>query len=166
MMGLTTDEVFIVKPGGRRSGPHGASVQPKVTLIFDIDLDVENGDEVHRTLPNGKTEVFRVIESHFIRGPGDELSHWELKVAKGQPAPARSSTTVNIHNSTAFQVGDFNTINIQNAITELVGQIDRASGTELEKKEAKSLVARALQHPLVSAVLGSTAGHLIDLLKS
>jgi len=78
---------------------------------------------------------------------------------------ARSSYTIGaIHVAGSAQVGDGNTQNIYNVFQEVIDKIDRAEATSQEKAEAKSLLAKFLEHPLTSSVVGGVAGSLTGLL--
>ena len=59
--------------------------------------------------------------------------------------------TININGSSGFQVGDYNSQSITVGIEALLQQIDASSTTVEEKAEAKSLLRKLLEHPLVSA---------------
>lgn len=78
---------------------------------------------------------------------------------------ARSSYTIGaIHVAGSAQVGDGNTQNIYNVFQEVIDKIDRAEATQEEKAEAKSLLAKFLEHPLTYSVVGGVAGSLTGLL--
>ena len=78
---------------------------------------------------------------------------------------ARSSYTIGaIHVAGPAQVGDGNTQNIYNIFQEMIDKIDRADATPEEKAEAKSLLAKFLEHPLTTAVVGGVSGSLTGLL--
>jgi hypothetical protein len=74
------------------------------------------------------------------------------------------STTINIHNSTGVQVGDYNTQLIQATFNKLIQRIEQSSVSPAEKAEAKSRLVTFLAHPLVSSVLGSAAGAVLAAL--
>lgn len=58
------------------------------------------------------------------------------------------------------QVGNGNIQNIQSAIASLQQQIDTASASKAEKDEAKGLLAKFLEHPLVCSIIGGVTGAL------
>jgi len=66
--------------------------------------------------------------------------------------------TINITESSGFQVGDHNSQSISVGIQALLQQIDESSATTEEKAAAKSLVHKLLEHPLVSAIVGGAIG--------
>lgn len=71
---------------------------PEYGITFAVDADVEDGDEVTDTLPNGKTKTMRLREVHVLQNPfpmGDSMldhtgAKYDLVSAKSalrQPAP-------------------------------------------------------------------------------
>lgn len=161
---MHTDLVWLVKPDGRRLGPYNTRIGPIVS-IFEPDLDVDEGDHLERPLPNGKLEIHHIIECNYSQGLISIGPHWSLKLRKGpeKEKPQIKHTTVNIHNSTGIQVGDHNTQHIEQAITDLLRQLEESGAPREEIEQAKGKIAKMLEHPLVSAVLGSGVGALISL---
>lgn len=66
--------------------------------------------------------------------------------------------TINISGSTNVVVGDNNAVS--QSVRDLVAAIESSSGTPEQKAQAKSLLRKFLEHPLVSAVAGGTIGLL------
>lgn len=62
-----------------------------------------------------------------------------------------------------IQIGENNNQNIQNAITQLVSEIDSMNVPEEQKKEAKNLLGKFLEHPIISGVLSGVALKAIGL---
>jgi hypothetical protein len=58
------------------------------------------------------------------------------------------------------QVGNGNVQNFQNFFNQLTQQIEAADATEAEKQEARSLLAKFLEHPLVCSIVGGITGSL------
>lgn len=161
---MHTDRVWLVKTDGRRLGPYNTRIGPKAT-IFEVDLDVDEGDHLERPLPNGKVEIHRIVECDYSRGLPGIGPHWSLTLRKGpeKEKPQMKHTTVNIHNSTGIQVGDHNTQHIEQAITDLLKKLEESGAPREQIEQAKGNIAKMLEHPLVSAVLGSGVGALISL---
>jgi hypothetical protein len=67
-----------------------------------------------------------------------------------------TNQVINIHSANAIQIGDHNTQQIAIAIKSLIEKIESCDGSEAEKVEAKNLLQRFLEHPLVAAVVGAT----------
>ena len=70
--------------------------------------------------------------------------------------------TLNVHGPA--QVGNGNTQNIHNVFNQLLEQIDKSEASDAEKSEAKSLLVKFLEHPLVGSVVGGLAGSLPGLM--
>ncbi len=66
--------------------------------------------------------------------------------------------TINITGSTNVVVGDNNTVT--QSVRDLLSAIECSNGTPEQKAEAKSLLRRFLEHPLVAAVAGGAIGLL------
>ena len=60
------------------------------------------------------------------------------------------------------QIGKNNTLNIENVLINLVEQIENSDATEGEKKEAKSRLAKFLEHPLVNTIAGTAVGTILS----
>lgn len=70
--------------------------------------------------------------------------------------------TLNVHGPA--QVGNGNTQNIHNVFNQLLQQIEMSSASDEEKQEAKSRLAKFLEHPLVGSIVGGLAGSLPGLM--
>lgn len=163
---MQKDTVTIVKPDGRRLGPYKTNIGPKGATIFEKELDVDVDDFLERILPGNKVELHTVTDAHYSPGLHQIGPHWTLKLRKG-PAksnPSVKQTTININNSTGFQVGDHNTLHIEQGVSELITRIEQSGGSKAEIDDAKKGVADMLKHPLVTSILGSAVGGLVKLL--
>ncbi len=69
------------------------------------------------------------------------------------PAPSVRHQTVNISHSQGFAVGDGNTVSV--TLDSINTLIDQGQGTPQQKAEAKGLLARIAEHPLVAAAVGA-----------
>ena len=69
------------------------------------------------------------------------------------------SQTIHITGSNNI-VGNHNQQTVQNSVQELAKVIDSSSATPEEKAEAKGLLKKFLEHPLLSAVAGGAMGLL------
>ena len=61
------------------------------------------------------------------------------------------------------QIGNGNTQSISNVFNQLVQDIDNSQASAEEKDEAKKRLAKFLEHPLVSSIVGGVAGSLTGL---
>lgn len=66
--------------------------------------------------------------------------------------------TINITGSQNIVVGDNN--HVSQSVRDLVGLIDQSTGSPEQKQEAKGLLRKFLEHPLVSSVAGGAIGLL------
>ena len=165
---LLKDTVLIVKPDGRRLGPYQAAVSSDSITIMEKSIDVDEGDHVARPIPSGKEEIYLVLSADYSHGLHSIPPSYTLKVRKTTALASgphtMKSTTINIHNSTGVQVGDYNTQHIQATFNELIQRIEQSSASPAEKAEAKGRLATFLEHPLVTSVLGSAASVVLGAL--
>lgn len=161
---MHTDMVWLVKTDGRRLGPYPTRIGQTAT-IFEPLLDVDEGDYLERSLPGGKVERHSIVECNYSQGLPGIGPHWSLKLRKGpeKEKPQPQHTTFNIHNSQNFQIGDHNTQHIEQGIADLLKRIEQSGAPQEEVEQAKGQIAKMLEHPLVSAILGSGVGALIGL---
>lgn len=161
---IHTDDVCLVKKDGRRLGPYKTRMGSALN-IYEPLLDVDEGDQLERRLPGGRVELYSIIECSYSSGLPGIAPHWALKVRKGpeKEKPLSQHTTFNIHNSQNFQIGDHNTQHIEQGIADLLKRIEQSGAAHEEIEQAKGQIAKMLEHPLVSAILGSGVGALIGL---
>ncbi len=162
------DTVFVVKADGQRLGPFKAAVSSNSIKIMEKLIDVDEGDHVARIIPSGKEEHYLILSADYSHGLHPIPPSYTLKVRKTTALAAKpvglKSTTINIHNSTGVQVGDYNTQHIQATFNELIQRIDQSSASDGEKTDAKGRLAAFLEHPLVSSVLGGATGAILGAL--
>ena len=68
--------------------------------------------------------------------------------------------TVNITGSSNVVVGDNNSQTVTQTVRDLVAVIESSTAPQEQKAEAKSLLRRFLEHPLLAAVSGGAVGLL------
>ena len=156
------EDAIIEKPDGRLVGPYKAVFAGKSIIIWDVQADIDEGDTILRTLPNGKVERSYVIEAKFFQGMSSIQAHYQIKFTKGNSTSMQKpSHNITIHGAQSIQIGDHNTQNILNSIQSLKNQIESSDSSHQEKEEAKSLLANFLAHPLVTTILGVAAGAVV-----
>jgi len=80
---LMNDTVFIANSIGERSGPYKTAISNKgEATIFDGTIDVEEGFKLIRPLPNGKEDVFTILEANYNAGLHSIPAHYSLKISK------------------------------------------------------------------------------------
>lgn len=157
---LNHEEARIEKADGRVLGPYKALFQGKTIFILNEMADIEEGDAVLRQLPNGKDEKNIVLQATFYRkGVGSMGAHYRVEFRKGGEVPMQKPTqNITINGAGSVQVGDYNTQNIVNLLDTLKTKIEAADADPKEKEEAKGLLRKLLEHPLVVSILGAAAG--------
>jgi hypothetical protein len=100
----------------------------------------------------------------IVNGYG-RINAFGIDVVEGNVTPAIKVEFVQHNNNTVTITGSTNVNNIigsNNTLTlsELAKAIESATATPQEKEEAKTLLRKLLEHPLVSAIAGSAVGLL------
>ncbi|MCS4265289.1 hypothetical protein [Serratia sp. BIGb0163] len=152
---LTANEnAFILKTNNERKGPYKAKFAGDTVIINDKMADIDDGDTVIRTLPSGKEEHKIINKVNFydtkIGGFGP---HFQLKVGSAKTMPAQSTQNINIHGGNV-QIGNNNRQEITNSIETINNIINNSQASDEEKKEAKNLLAKLAEHPLVTSIVG------------
>jgi len=168
---LQNDTVYIEKDDGLRSDPYKTVIGSKKGLsaiIFEAELDVEEGWKLIRPLPNGKEESYTILEANYSPGLHSIQPHWKLKLKKdtsmlNKPS-APKSTTININNSEGIQIGDHNIQHIEKSIAGLIEKIDSSDASETAKAEAKGTLKQLMLNPTVAGILGGATSGLLALL--
>lgn len=157
------ENLRIEKNDGSVVGPYKATFAGDTVVIWDERADIEEGDVVLRYLPNGKDERSSVIEVTFYQKTGRQMPFYQVKFKKGNASQMQQKQPQNItiNSAHSVQIGNYNTQNIINSIQALQNQIESSTVSPDEKEEAKSLLSKFLNHPLVISILGAAAGAVI-----
>lgn len=88
-----------------------------------------------------------------------KISAFGIDVVEGAATPDIKvefvqNKSINITGSSNVIVGDHNQQNISNYVKEIVRAIDESQATSAEKAEAKGLLRKFIEHPMVTAVAG------------
>jgi len=75
------DDVDIVSPSGQVRSRVKAYYAGSIFIIDDMTVEIEAGDELRRTLPNGKEDVFLVDDPKFFRS-GHFGSHYQVAISR------------------------------------------------------------------------------------
>lgn len=153
------EDTVIVERAGREIGRHSCCfTQPRLTIMGN-NIDVAEGDKVFQLLPNGTRVEFEVEDVNYLSGLGgmDGCFALELSKVRARPKKPTGTTTnhITIHGSTGIQIGDHNVQHLQAAMKEVLAAIESAHASAKDKAEAKGLLSKFLEHPLVSAAVGA-----------
>lgn len=162
---LPTEDAYILKPNGDRLGPYKAKFAGSTVIVNDPKADIDDGDQVSRVLPSGKEEIKHIKECKFYSiGIGGQGPHYQLAVAPMAASQSYAHTTQNFNfngGPANVQVGNHNKIEFTSHIHALKKIIDDSNASDAEKNEAKNLLQKFLEHPLVIAVAGSAVSGLL-----
>jgi hypothetical protein len=94
-----------------------------------------------------------------------KISAFGVDVIEGHTKPPISisldySRHITVHGSSNVQIGNANVQGISIAIEKVIAAIDRSQAPETEKAQAKSLLKKFLEHPLVTSIAGSLASNI------
>ena len=159
------EDMKVEKSNGEIIGPYSSMFTGTTIFIWDLQANIQEGDVLLRSLPNGSIERNIVTDIKYYKGRHLEKSHYQVKFTKNgnEKMTDKANHTITIHSAQSVQIGDHNTQNIINSIHTLKNQIESSSGTQQEKEEAKSLLSKFISHPLVTSILGAAAGAAIGL---
>jgi hypothetical protein len=171
---MCTDTVRILSASGDVIGEYKAAMSQspdRKVHIFETVVNAGEGDELHQIVPGGRTLKFIITDVSHDNGFGDgDSACWCLTIEKATDLQKKESVgagqTFNISGSTGVQIGNQNSMQISDAFKALAENIDKSDVSEEEKKEAKGLLAKAVEHPLLSALLGGLAQGIITALKN
>ncbi len=75
-------------------------------------------------------------------------------VEKGKDFKPMANYVINGNiNASNLQIGNNNNQNIENAISQILGEIDKMDASEEQKKEAKGLLRKFVEHPIISGIM-------------
>ncbi|WP_065494305.1 RIP homotypic interaction motif-containing protein [Burkholderia sp. CCA53] len=170
---MHTDTVRVESPDGTQSGTYMTKIGAKngyhAATVFDESFIGAEGWILSRELPNGREDTYKIVEANYSKGISGIPPHWSLKlykdasllhVAQGKPAPS-----ITINHSHGIQIGDHNVQHIASSLAGLIEKIDGSAASAQEKEEAKNLVGKLLESPVVASVLGGTVSGVLALLK-
>ncbi len=105
-----------------------------------------------------------------MRGVGPEVGRgritaYGIDVVEGTAEPPLSvvldqSSHISVTSSQNVQIGNHNVQRFNGYMKQIIQAIDNYPGGEKQKAEAKSLLKKFLEHPLVTAIVGGLASTL------
>lgn len=161
-----TETIYLQKKTtGQQLGPYKCMLVGDSCAIDDKTLDIDHGDTIIQTLPNGKDEHYTVLRADYREDFGEIQGGYELKLRKEQQIhkyPTSLVNNVNINNSTGFQVGNYNTLTntiqqlpiqyreLQDLLIQLQQLVNNSSLPDADKEEAiaeTETIAKVITEP-------------------
>lgn len=134
---LMEDRVTLVKGDGTEIPNILADVQPKMVFIDDESLPIQEGDRITRTLPNGRSESYLVLEAEYWGKHGG----WQIQVRK-ESAISRNPPAPHIHqyghgSRVNIDSQDYSTniVNADDVFKKLRGTIESAIAKGSKRRE-------------------------------
>jgi hypothetical protein len=93
-----TERIKLIKYNGDIIDDIEALVQPKLIVIEDISVIIEEGDIFERTLSNGAKENYEVLDRGFYKGTRNIPDHYQVSVRKTTAISRSKQITYNISN--------------------------------------------------------------------
>lgn len=123
--------------------------QPVINPItYDIYFLTQNGEEV-------------IYAPNFGEVPPNQPIGTDQREAS-----VTNNITNNFHGSANVQIGDHNSLVVNNYLREIEAQIEASDKTPIEKEQAKSLLMKISENPLLAGIIsGLGAGTLLPLLR-
>lgn len=78
---ITPDDIDVVAPDGSVRSRVKGYYSGKQFIIDDMSVDVQEGDEIRRLLPNGREETFLVVDPKFYKD-GHFGSHYQVAIQR------------------------------------------------------------------------------------
>jgi len=153
---MMNDIVVLEKQNGQKFENIQADVQSNMIFINDAQLPIEEGDKLLRTLPNGLTESYIVVDRGFYEGFVGFPAHYQVKVRKSSAVNKQQKNIVRNYNVTAnapiygMQIGgngnqqsvNVNGQNISDVVDNFKKLIATSTISELEKEDAIEALER------------------------
>lgn len=133
---------------------------------FEPPIEIEDILAISDQLGQHGLIEWKVLKSFggIAAGLG-KISAFGIDVVEGEATPDIKvefvqSKTIYVTGSSNIMVGDHNQMSVTQHIAELARVIDNSTGTPEQKAEAKGLLRRLVEHPLVASVAGGAVGLL------
>ncbi|NKJ23850.1 hypothetical protein [Dyella sp. SG609] len=127
---ISPDDIDVVAPDGSVRSRVKGYFSGKQFIIDDMTVDVREGDEIRRSLPNGREEAFVVTDPKFYKN-GHFGSHYQVSVARRGVFDKSS--------------GDKYTINVSGHNSRVnVGSTDNSSNTVVLQSEDLAALSEEL----------------------
>ncbi len=133
---------------------------------FDPQIAIEDILAISDQLGQHGLIEWKVLRSYGgIEAGLGKISAFGIDVVEGEATPDIKvefvqSKTINVSGSSNVVVGDHNQMSVTQHIAELERVIDNSNGTPEQKAEAKGLLRRLVEHPLVASLAGGAIGLL------
>ena len=128
---------------------------------FDIEISLEDILAISDQLgEHGLINWKSIIALGGVQHGMGKISALGIDVAEGEATPDIKiefvqNKSINISDSSNVIVGDHNKQNISHHIKEIIHAIDTSHASPEDKAEAKSLLRKFVEHPLVTTVAGA-----------
>lgn len=173
-----TEKITIIKSAGTIIEGIDAFFSDNSFLIEDGELDIEENDTIQRSLPNGKSENYLVIDRGFMRAIGSFPNHYQTKVKKIIESPVSHNNPQNTASSKLsfrdkaileklFDMGSGYVLNLSNsqfgALIAECSNIDVYSDPKYTPETSKAKKLRKLWNTESDSVVGRVIIELLGI---
>jgi hypothetical protein len=130
---------------------------------FDPPIAIEDILAISDQLGQHGLIEWKVLKTVGISAGFGKISAFGIDVVEGEATADIKvefvqNKTINVSGSSNVVVGDHNQMSVTQHIAELARVIDNSGGTPEQKAEAKGLLLRLVEHPLVASIAGGAVG--------
>ncbi|MBE2257322.1 MAG: hypothetical protein IAE88_00595 [Rhodobacteraceae bacterium] len=135
---------------------------------FDPPIAIEDILAISDQLGQHGLIEWKALESYDgIEAGLGKITAFGIDVVEGEATPDIKvefvqNKAITVTGSSNVVVGDHNQMSITQHVAELARVIDNSNGTPQQKAEAKGLLLRLVEHPLVASIAGGAIGLLRD----
>lgn len=152
---LMKDKVSVLKGNGEVFKDIQASVQTKKTFIQRSDILIETGDLIQRTMSNGATETYEVVDPGFHEGLGGipagyQIVHKNLGLPEAEKAIQSITYNLNGNNTRVNNNSTDNSTNVVNINNDVAEHISMLR--DEIKKLAESIERQSEAYEIVDAI--------------
>jgi hypothetical protein len=90
------DEIAVVKADGSRFERLRAVVERNSIIFDDVDVPLDEGDQIERSLPGGRKELYDVLDAGFTKGGGGIPDFYHAKVRKTTSRLPQAAATTHV----------------------------------------------------------------------
>jgi hypothetical protein len=149
------DKVSLLKGNGEVFKDIQASVRTKKTFIQRSDILIETGDLIQRTMSNGATETYEVVDPGFHEGHGGipagyQIVHKNLGLPEAEKAIQSITYNLNGNNTRVNNNSTDNSTNVVNINNDVAEHISMLR--DEIKKFAESTEKQSEAYEIVDAI--------------
>ncbi|HZW13430.1 MAG TPA: hypothetical protein VFF81_09600 [Noviherbaspirillum sp.] len=153
---MMTDKFFIEDQYGVRSGPFKTKFGSGALMVFLDELRITEGDHIIRPMADGSERAYRVDGCSHNAGSRNIPAHYSIKISEAIATQAASAHIVMECQHLPSGEVHTNRPALAASMQSLAQAIDESAFPAEQKDEAKAILRKLLEDPVVAAVLADT----------